>query len=167
MKRKLITELKSWKNRSDRKPLVLKGARQVGKTYLLETFGKECFSRYHILNFEKNEKLGRIFEEDLDPNRIVQELSFHLDSAIDIGNDLLIFDEIQHCSKALTSLKYFCEDMPELALCAAGSIFCLSFPYPSRSFCAVLATRNRYRLLMISRPGTRFHKLSTRIYGTS
>ncbi|MCP4752120.1 MAG: ATP-binding protein [Proteobacteria bacterium] len=133
MKRKLIGELKDWKNRSDRKPLILKGARQVGKTYLLEAFGKECFPRFHILNFEKDEKLGRIFEPDLNPKRIVQELCFQLDAEIDIENDLLIFDEIQYCPKALTSLKYFGEDIPELALCSAGSLLGLqpgegSFP---------------------------------------
>jgi uncharacterized protein len=133
MKRYLISELNNWKNKSDRKPLILKGARQVGKTHLLQVFGKKSFSRYHILNFEKDEQLGKIFEADLDPKRIVQELSFKLDVEINIKNDLLIFDEIQYCEKALTSLKYFQEDLPELALCAAGSLLGLqlgegSFP---------------------------------------
>ena len=133
MKRHLISELEKWKNRSDRKPLILKGARQVGKTYLLESFGKECFPRFHIINLEKDEKLAQIFETDLNPKRIIQALNFILDEEINVESDLLIFDEIQQCPKALTSLKYFQEDLSELALCAAGSLLGLqlsedSFP---------------------------------------
>lgn len=90
MKRKLISELICWKNRSDRKPLILKGARQVGKTYILEMFGKESFPCYHYLNFEKDGQLSQIFEEGLNPKRIVQDLCFKLDTEIDIKNDLLI-----------------------------------------------------------------------------
>ncbi|KPA11649.1 ATPase AAA [Candidatus Magnetomorum sp. HK-1] len=122
MKRHLITELIKWKHNRDRKPLILKGARQVGKTYLLEAFGNECFPDYHILNFEKDEQISRIFEDDLNPKRIIQELCFKLDKEIIINKDLLIFDEIQNCPKALTSLKYFQEHLGELALCAAGSL---------------------------------------------
>ena len=111
-----------WKDKIDRKPLILKGARQVGKTYILKEFGKSAFPRFHYLNFEKHPGFIKIFEENLDPARIVTAISFILDTAIDINKDLLIFDEIQVCPKALTSLKYFCEDMPALAVCAAGSL---------------------------------------------
>jgi predicted AAA+ superfamily ATPase len=122
MKRNIWNKLVEWKNGKDRKPLILKGARQVGKTYILQAFGKEHFSQVHYLNFEKNKQLGKIFEEDLIPKKILQGLNFYLDVSINKENDLLIFDEIQNVPRALTSLKYFQEELPELAICAAGSL---------------------------------------------
>lgn len=121
MQRFLIQDLLTWKNSPHRKPLLLKGARQVGKTYLLKHFGETAFSNYHYLNFEKD-NLTKLFEPDFNPHRLLTELSFYLGKPIDIQNDFLIFDEIQACPKALTSLKYFQEDKPELALAAAGSL---------------------------------------------
>ncbi len=121
MQRFLMPSLINWKSNQNRKPLLLKGARQVGKTYLLKTFGKEFFPKCHYVNFEK-EALSKIFETDLSPKKIITELNFHFNTSINIQEDLLIFDEIQACPKALTSLKYFCEEMPELALTAAGSL---------------------------------------------
>ena len=122
-----------WKQSVGRKPLILRGVRQAGKTYLLEKFGKQAFQRYHIINFEKQQQVAELFDKDLVPARIVDGLRFHLGCTIDVNNDLLIFDEIQACPRAITSLKYFCEDMPELALCSAGSLLGLrlnesSFP---------------------------------------
>jgi len=133
MKRLYMAKLKAWKSKSKRKPLLLKGVRQVGKTYLLKKFGKECFPKFHYLNFEKMPNLKEIFEKDLDPKRIIDELSFFLNESINIQKDFVIFDEIQECPKALTSLKYFNEDLPELCLCGAGSLLGihlspLSFP---------------------------------------
>lgn len=122
MKRTVTGFLNRWKTSVNRKPLILRGARQVGKTYILKEFGGAAFPRYHYVNFEKDEKPGRIFERDLKPDRILDELRFYLDRPIDRSVDLVIFDEIQRCPKALTSLKYFSEEMPELALCAAGSL---------------------------------------------
>ena len=122
MKRNVTTSLEAWKLSSDRKPLILRGARQVGKTYALKEFGKRDFPRCHYVNFEEDERPGRIFERDLKPDRILDELQFYLDQAINRHEDLVIFDEIQRCPRALTSLKYFSEEMPELALCAAGSL---------------------------------------------
>jgi len=122
MYRDITHSLLNWKNRKGRKPLLLDGARQVGKTYSLLHFGKTHFQKFHYLNFEKNEKLIKIFELDLDPKRIVQEIGIQLNSSIDIKNDLIIFDEVQQCPKAITSLKYFEEEMPELVVCAAGSL---------------------------------------------
>ncbi|MCX7115629.1 MAG: AAA family ATPase [Gammaproteobacteria bacterium] len=122
MKRLISNSLKQWKHKKNRKPLILKGVRQVGKTHSLTQFGKTEFSRVHYLNFEKNTKLSIVFQADFDVNRILDEISFLLDTVIDIQNDLLIFDEIQACPAALTSLKYFAEDRPELALCCAGSL---------------------------------------------
>lgn len=122
MKRIIIEQLKAWKDRSDRKPLIVKGARQVGKTYSLHEFGRASFRSTHYLNFEKEGHLRSVFERDLNPKRIIEELSFHLNASIDIDNDFLIFDEIQSIPLAITSLKYFAEDMSALAVCAAGSL---------------------------------------------
>lgn len=122
MERALQPQLLAWKNKNNRKPLILRGARQTGKTYSLKRFGREAFGKTHYLNFEKEEKASRIFEQDLNPNRILQELAFYLDTPIDTKRDLLIFDEIQDCPHALTSLKYFSEEKSELALCSAGSL---------------------------------------------
>lgn len=122
MQRLAIKELKDWKTTRGRKPLVLRGARQVGKTHLLAEFGKSEFSKSHYLNFEKNSELNSIFEKDLDPKRIVRDIELLLHTTINAENDLLIFDEIQYCPRALTSLKYFCEDFPQQAVCAAGSL---------------------------------------------
>jgi len=122
MKRDLLNNLKKWQNSSEKKPMVLSGARQVGKTYTLKHFGENFFPSCHYINFETDETLSGIFEKDLKPGRIIQELSFYLDTPINLKTELLIFDEIQECPRALTSLKYFCELMPEMAICAAGSL---------------------------------------------
>lgn len=122
MQRFMMKQLLAWKNESSRKPLLLKGVRQVGKTYLLKEFGKLYFPNFHYFNFEKQLELGKIFELNLDPERIIRELSFYLDFPINIKTDLVIFDEIQASPQALTSLKYFQEDCSELHLCAAGSL---------------------------------------------
>jgi predicted AAA+ superfamily ATPase len=127
MERKITNQLKTWKEKKDRRPLILKGVRQVGKTYSLKEFGQTCFPHYHYVNFEEDEQVGKIFQQDLNPRRILDELSFYLDSSIDIENDLVIFDEIQACPRALTSLKYFNEKLPQLALCSAGSLLGLYF----------------------------------------
>jgi uncharacterized protein len=162
MKRTCLQKLLEWKNKQDRKPLILKGVRQVGKTYLLKEFGKAFFTKYHYINFERNPNLFEIFSKNLDPRRIVEDLSFHLNKKIDINNDLLIFDEIQECPKALTSLKYFQEELPELNLCSAGSLLGIylgdaSFPvgkvdmitlYPM-SFTEFLKANNEEQLLNV------------------
>jgi len=122
MKRTITDLLNRWKTSANRKPLILRGARQVGKTYILKEFGGTAFPQYHYVDFEKDEKLARLFEQDLKPNRILDELQFYLDRPIDYRRDLVIFDEIQRSPRALTSLKYFSEEMPEIALCAACSL---------------------------------------------
>ncbi len=85
-------------------PLILRGARQVGKTHLLQEFGKSLFPNSHYLNFESSEDLSKLFEKNLDPARIIEELQFFLDTSINTETDLVIFDEIQLCPRALTSL---------------------------------------------------------------
>ena len=122
MRRLIYEQIRIWSCKSERKPLIVLGARQVGKTYALKYCGKKFFPNYHYVNFEKNISLHEIFDYDLDPLRIIQELERKLKVGINIKTDLLIFDEIQTCPKAITSLKYFCEDMSELALASAGSL---------------------------------------------
>ncbi len=122
MRRVIEQQLVEWKEKPDRKPLILKGVRQSGKTFTLLAFGKMYFSKVHYVNFEKDAHYASAFEQDLDPQRLIRELGFYLNTDIDIHRDLVIFDEIQACAKALTSLKYFCEDLPELAICSAGSL---------------------------------------------
>jgi len=115
-------KLQAWKASANRKPLILRGARQVGKTWLLKEFGRANFPSIHYVNFEEDERLGRLFEKDLRPARILDELRFHFGCPLDAATDLLVFDEIQRCPRALTALKYFAEEMPAAAVCAAGSL---------------------------------------------
>ncbi len=117
-----MDQLSRWKGGKHRKPLLLLGVRQVGKTYILKEFAASHFPSYHYVNFEKEPGLNRLFKPDLNPKRIIDELSFHLGQPINIAEDLVIFDEIQACPKALTSLKYFQEDLPKLRICGAGSL---------------------------------------------
>jgi predicted AAA+ superfamily ATPase len=117
-----MADLKAWKIQKGRKPLVFRGARQVGKTWLLKQFGKQEFPNFHYINFEEDDRLDRLFQGDLRPGRLLDELRFYLDHAIDPTRDLIILDEIQRSPRALSSLKYFHEQMPGLALCAAGSL---------------------------------------------
>lgn len=122
MDRALIAKLRQWKDHPRRKPLLLKGARQVGKTHLLRHFGSTDFANFHYFNFEEDSTLASFFEHSLSPKKIIESLEFHLGKPIHLKTDLVIFDEIQSCPKALTSLKYFQEERPELAICAAGSL---------------------------------------------
>ncbi|MCP5054108.1 MAG: ATP-binding protein [bacterium] len=121
MKRLLYRKLLRWKTSNYRKPLLLQGARQVGKTYLLKEFGRREFKQVHYINFEKRRDVDFLFKETIDVKHIVSQISLILDKDIDIRDDLLILDEIQECPEAITGIKYFNEDMPELALCCAGS----------------------------------------------
>ena len=122
MNRDLSLELKAWSVKPGRKPLILKGARQVGKTFIVAEFGKKHFERCHVFNFEENKDIHKIFERNLEPKRILEDLSFVRQLPINIQKDLVFFDEIQECPKALTSLKYFYEDLPLLSLISAGSL---------------------------------------------
>lgn len=120
MYRFAIEDLKRWKNKINRKPLILFGARQVGKTWIMEEFGKTCFKNYLYINFDydKNSKIA--FEKDLDPHRIIKELCIINEFKI-TEDTLFIFDEIQEYPQALSSLKYFCELAPEYHIICAGS----------------------------------------------
>ena len=122
MDRKITKSLIDWKNSPNRKPLVLFGARQVGKTYSLLAFGKEYYREVAYFNFENNPRLWEIFADDLDTNRIITALGALAGKNITKGETLIIFDEIQAEPRAVTSLKYFCEDNPEYHIVAAGSL---------------------------------------------
>lgn len=121
MKRDILDRLLEWKQKSSRKPLIIQGARQIGKTYSLLEFAVKNFPNYIYINFEKQKELKEIFDHNLDPKIIIQKISISLEKPIS-KNDLIIFDEIQECPRALTCLKYFCEEMPEQALISAGSL---------------------------------------------
>ncbi|MBS0621398.1 MAG: ATP-binding protein [Verrucomicrobia bacterium] len=122
MKRDIYQLLEAWKHSERRKPLILNGARQVGKTYALKHFGQTSYENMAYLNFERNEKLCQYFEGTLDPKELVKILSIHTGIDIKTKNTLLIFDEVQECPKALNSLKYFCEEANDYMVVAAGSL---------------------------------------------
>ncbi|MCL2650570.1 MAG: AAA family ATPase [Candidatus Azobacteroides sp.] len=124
MQRKLLQELLVWKSNEKRKPLLLEGARQVGKTYLLETlFGKAYYNNVIRVNFEEaDSELLALFDGNIEPQRIVNYLSLKYNVSINPNNTLIIFDEIQESPRALTSLKYFAEDAPEYHIAATGSL---------------------------------------------
>ncbi len=115
-------KLVEWQERPQRKPMLIQGARQVGKTWLLKHFGKSRFAHCIHLDFAENKELNGFFEPNLRPERILTDLGLYLGVDITLGNTLLIFDEIQLCPAALTSLKYFCESFPESYICASGSL---------------------------------------------
>jgi len=122
MKRNAYEKLIEWKNDPNRKPLILKGARQVGKTWLMEEFGKTQYSSYVSFNFDEEEELKSIFETNKNPHRIIELLGLLKGQKIIPGETLIIFDEIQECSAALNALKYFKEKANEYHVIAAGSL---------------------------------------------
>lgn len=133
MKRNIMKRLVEWQNKANRKPLLIRGARQVGKTYSIVEFGKTHFKgNVHILNFEKNPDIHSIFNQNLDSVRILSELELILNKHIKSGIDLLFFDEIQECPKAIMALRYFYEQIPSLHVIAAGSL--LEFAIEDISF---------------------------------
>lgn len=122
MKRFALEKLKIWKEKPDRKPLIIRGARQVGKTWLMKEFGKTCFEKTAYVNFDSNPRMQQLFEGEIDVERIILAISAETGVSINCTDTLLIFDEVQEVPKALGSLKYFCENAPEYAIVAAGSL---------------------------------------------
>ena len=122
MYREILNDLNRWKTRSGRKPLLLTGVRQCGKTYIVEKFARANFQKYVYINFEGAENLSAIFDYDYDVKRIIREIEQYFRTSIIPGETLVFFDEIQECPRAITSLKYFCENMRELHLICAGSL---------------------------------------------
>ena len=127
IKRRALEQLAEWKIKSSRKPLLLTGIRQVGKTWLLKHFGKKYFDDTAYFNFERQEELGQFFRTTRDPRRIIDNLSLVHGRAIQPQKTLIIFDEIQESGEALNSLKYFCEEAPEYAVACAGSLLGVAF----------------------------------------
>ncbi len=134
MKRLIDETLLKWKNDINRKPLLIYGARQVGKTYSIANFGEKYYDNYIYLNFEGNNNLQQVFDTDLNPNRIIGSLETIYNQKIFKEKTLLIFDEIQECERALTSLKYFQEECPKYHIIAAGSLLGLAINRGEYSF---------------------------------
>ena len=122
MYREAIKSLYQWKKNKYRKPLVIEGARQVGKTWLMKEFGKEAYQDTVYINFDSNSRMAALFAEDLNTDRLIMGLELYAGRKIEPSNTLLIFDEIQEVPKALASLKYFCENAPQYHIICAGSL---------------------------------------------
>ncbi len=122
IKRDVIKDLLKWKQLPDRKPLIIRGARQIGKTWVMRKFAEENFDYMAYFNFDSSEELCREFENTKNPERLIDILQLYTDCPIEPGRTLMIFDEIQQCNKALNSLKYFCEEAPQYHILAAGSL---------------------------------------------
>lgn len=126
MKRTLYNDLLLWKNSKKRKPLLLQGVRQVGKTYLVYEFGHKEYSNYIYLNFEQNQNLHTLFKNELKPEKIINNISLYIGQKISSTDTIIFFDEIQTAPEVLTSLKYFYEQAPEYHIIAAGSLLGVS-----------------------------------------
>ena len=161
MDRTALEKLKGWKAATDKKPLIIRGARQVGKTWLMETFGRTCYRDAVTFNFDKDARLKNVFSGSISPEKLLPQLEIIVGRKIDPKETLLIFDEVQEVPRALTSLKYFNEETPEIQIVAAGSLLGValhhgtSFPvgkvsfldlYPL-TFMEFLAATNRDNLL--------------------
>lgn len=126
IKRDIMTALLKWKQQPERKPLIIQGARQIGKTWIMRKFGEEYFDYVAYFNFDASEELCREFENTKSPGRLIDILRLYTEYPIKPGQTLIIFDEIQQSNKALNSLKYFCEEAPEYHILAAGSLLGVS-----------------------------------------
>lgn len=133
MKRKAMDDLLAWKNSANRLPLVLRGPRQVGKTWLMKEFGRSAYEECAYINMEGNQQMQMLFEPDLDVSRILVGLRLQSGCRIEPGKTLVVFDEVQEVPKALTSLKYFRENLPQYHIMAAGSMLGVAL-HPGTSF---------------------------------
>jgi predicted AAA+ superfamily ATPase len=133
MYRQRMEALKKWKENPNKKPLIIRGARQVGKTWLMKEFGKSYFSQTVYINFDGNERMNKLFSEDMDIKRLISGLELEAGFKIHPEKTLIIFDEVQEIPQALTSLKYFNENAPEYSIVAAGSLLGVAL-HPGTSF---------------------------------
>jgi len=122
MERLLMRDLIAWKANPNKKPLIIQGVRQCGKTFLVKEFGERCYNDVVHYRFDKDTKIKEFFKDDLNPNRIIKDLGLARGKVIKPGETLIFFDEIQECGNAITSLKYFFEDAPEYHIVTAGSL---------------------------------------------
>ena len=122
MYRIAMEKLLKWKDSKRRKPLIIEGARQVGKTWLMKEFGRQAYAETVYINFDSNSRMSELFSADLDIERIMLGLELYAGKKINPDNTLLIFDEVQEVPRALSSLKYFCENAPQYHIVCAGSL---------------------------------------------
>ncbi len=134
MHREILSCLEAWKEKNRRKPLLITGVRQCGKTYIVDEFASKSFESYVKVNFESENKLSAIFDYDFDVERIVREIENHFKTKIVPGTSLVFFDEIQECPRAITALKYFCENMRDLHIICAGSLLGVALKQEQISF---------------------------------
>ncbi|MDF2510820.1 MAG: hypothetical protein K0S04_686 [Herbinix sp.] len=134
MKRKIETDLMKWKISKNRKPLIVNGARQVGKTYIIREFGERFYKNVVYINLETNLAVASFFQDNIDPERLLLFLESYAKEAIIPEHSLIIFDEIQACERALTCLKYFYEEAPEYHIIAAGSLLGVAINREKYSF---------------------------------
>jgi len=131
MERTLTEKLIAWKGQSSRKPVLLDGARQVGKSYLVEhLFGEQCFVNVHKLDFMQDPGLAEIFADGLNPRSVISNLEIRRNTGVNLATDLIFFDEIGECQAAVDSLKYFAEALPQAFVCASGSSIGLLGSFP-------------------------------------
>jgi len=131
MERLLLAKLLDWKKKPRRKPVLIDGARQVGKSYLVEKlFGQKCFDRVLKFDFLENPDLASLFSDGLDPRQVIENIEIIKNTSVDLDRDLLFFDEIGECQQAVNSLKFFAEKMPQAHLCASGSNIGLLDSFP-------------------------------------
>ena len=126
MERFILKKLLDWKNSPYRKPLIMKGVRQVGKTWILKEFGRRCYENTAYFNFDENEEYKQFFETTKDVERILQNLMMASGQKIVPEKTLIIFDEVQDCPKVINSMKYFCENAPQYHVACAGSLLEMS-----------------------------------------
>ena len=131
MERYIINDLLKWKNSKHRKPLILKGVRQVGKTWILKEFGKQHYENTAYFNFDENEEYKQFFETTKDVDRILQNLMLASGQKITPESTLIIFDEVQDCPKVINAMKYFCENAPQYHIVCAGSLLGIAISKPS------------------------------------
>ena len=131
MDRTLLQKLLKWKNSKYRKPLILKGVRQVGKTWLLKEFGRQYYENTAYFNFDESPEYQQFFETTKDVGRILQNLMLASGQKISPGTTLIVFDEVQDCPNVINSMKYFCENAPQYHIACAGSLLGIALAKPS------------------------------------
>lgn len=163
MYRTALEKLKKWKQSHRRKPLIIEGARQVGKTWLIKEFGKSCYSDTVYINFDSNASMTELFRGDLNPDRILKGLELYCGRKIVPDSTLIIFDEVQEVPRALSSLKYFCENAPQYHVVCAGSLLGIalhegtSFPVGKVDFLSLYPLS--FREFLMATVGERFAEL--------
>ena len=131
MERLILKRLLEWKNSPYRKPLILKGVRQVGKTWILKEFGRRYYDNTAYFNFDEHEEYKQFFETTKDVDRLLQNLMLASGQKITPEKTLIIFDEVQDCPKVINSMKYFCENAPQYHIACAGSLLGIALAKPS------------------------------------